>query len=415
MAGIFFDHISTTPLDPRVFEAMRPYFTEHYGNPSSHIHEQGQRALAAVDAARNRVAALIGAGPREIVFTSGATESNNLAIKGVAEAAGAKGRHIVVSEVEHFSILNALVPLRNRGYEVTMLPVDDTGSIDPDDLRKAIRRDTVLVSVMHANSEIGTIEPVAEAGRIARERGVLFHTDAAASAGHVPLDVRRIGADLVTLSAHNFYGPKGTGALYIREGVPVTSQLDGGFQELGYRAGTENVPGIVGMGVAAEIAAREMDGWAAGLRVLGRRLWDGIASGIPHLHFTGHPENRLPGHVSFWVEFAEGESLLLFLNVQGVMAASGSACSSNLRGRDEEDLTASHVLRAIGVPSDICTGSITFSLGKESTEQEVDAVLGMLPGIVRRLRDMSPTYLDFQKRTAAAGGSPLGRAGQGGD
>jgi len=403
MAPIFFDHISTTALDPRVFEAMKPYFTEWYGNPSSHIHDQGQAAQKAVEAARGKVAALVNASPAEIVFTSGATESNNLAIKGAAAAHGGNGKHLVVSEIEHFSILNALIPLRNAGYEVTMLKVDGDGRVDPDDVRKAIRPDTVLVSVMHANAEIGTIEPVAAIGRIARERGVLFHTDAAASAGHVPFDVREAGADLVTLSAHNIYGPKGTGALFVRDGVKLAPMLDGGFQEMGFRAGTENVPGIVGMGAAAGIAALEMDAWAALLRPLGKRLHDGIAASVDHVHFTGHPVDRLPGHVSFWVEFAEGESLLLFLNVHGVMAASGSACSSNLKGRDEQDLVASHVLRAVGVPSDICTGSITFSLGKGNTGADVDAVLGVLPGIVKRLWEMSPTYLDYQKRIAQGG------------
>ncbi|MGZ8459549.1 MAG: cysteine desulfurase family protein [Candidatus Deferrimicrobiaceae bacterium] len=399
MAHTFFDHISTTPLDPRVLEAMMPYLTERYGNPSSHIHDQGQQALKAVDAARAEVAGLVHAKPAEIVFTSGATEANNLAIKGAAEASGKKGKHLVVSEVEHFSVLNALTSLRNRGYEVTTLPTDTDGRVDPDDVRRAIRSDTVLVSVMHANAEIGTIEPIGEIGRITREREVLFHTDATASAGHIPLDLRAVGADLVTLSAHNFYGPKGTGALVVREGVRLESQIDGGFQEMGYRAGTENVPGIVGMGRAAGVATAEMGEWVSHLTRLEKRLREGIASSIEHLHFTGHPTDRLPGHVSFWVEFAEGESLLLFLNVHGVMAASGSACSSNLKGRDEEDLIASHVLRAIGVPSDICTGSITFSMGKGNTEQEVDHVLSVLPGIVMRLWEMSPTYLDYQKKS----------------
>jgi cysteine desulfurase len=403
LANIFFDHISTTPIDPRVLEAMMPYFTERYGNPSSHIHDQGQQALKAIDAARAEVAGLVNAKPEAIVFTSGATEANNLAIKGAAEAWGKKGKHLVASEVEHFSVLNALLPLRNRGYEVTTVKADSDGKVDPDDVRKAIRTDTVLVSVMHANSEIGTMEPIEEIGRIAREREVLFHTDATASAGHVPLDVTAAGADLVTLSAHNFYGPKGTGALVVREGVRLESQIDGGFQEMGYRAGTENVPGIVGMGRAARIAIEEMGEWSFRLRRLEKRLHDGIASSVEHLHFTGHPTDRLPGHVSFWVEYAEGESLLLFLALHGVMAASGSACSSNLKGRDEEDLVASHVLRAIGVPSDICTGSITFSMGKENTDQDVDQVLSVLPGIVRRLWEMSPTYLDYQKKVLRGG------------
>ncbi len=380
-----------------------PYLTEHYGNPSSHIHDEGQQAVKAVDAARAEVAGLVHAKPQEVVFTSGATEANNLAIKGAAEGSEKKGKHLVVSGVEHFSVLNALLPLRNRGYEVTTVATDTDGRVDPDDVRRAIRVDTVLVSVMHANAEIGTIEPIEEIGRITRDREILFHTDATASAGHIPLDVRAAGADLVTLSAHNFYGPKGTGALVVREGVRLESQIDGGFQEMGYRAGTENVPGIVGMGRAARLAVAEMGGWASHLRRLEKRLRDGIASSVEHLHFTGHPTDRLPGHVSFWVEYAEGESLLLFLNVHGVMAASGSACSSNLKGRDEEDLVASHVLQAIGVPSDICTGSITFSMGKGNSEQEVDHVLSVLPGIVKRLWEMSPTYLDYQKKILQGG------------
>ena len=402
MAKVFFDHISTTPLDPRVLEAMMPYLTEWYGNPSSHIHGQGQAALRAVDKARGEVAALIGAKPSEVAFTSGATESNNLAVLGTAEAAGPGKRHVVVSEVEHFSVMNALIPLRNAGVEVTVVPVDRDGVVDPAAVRKALRPDTALVSVMHANSEIGTIEPVEEIGRIARDAGVTFHVDAAASAGHIPLDVRGVPADLVTLSAHNFYGPKGVGALYVREGKKVAPRTFGGFQEMGYRAGTENVAGIVGMGAAATIATRESGAWAVHLAHLGKMLWDGIVE-IPMLHFTGHPSVRLPGHVSFWVEHVEGESLLLFLDVKGVMAASGSACSSNLRGHDEEDLVASPVLRAIGVPSDICTGSITFSLGKGNTEDEVRLALDALPPIVERLRAMSPTYLDYQKQTAQGG------------
>lgn len=402
MAKVFFDHISTTPLDPRVLEAMMPYLTEWYGNPSSHIHGQGQLALRAVDRARGEVAALIGAKPAELVFTSGATESNNLAVLGAAESAGPGKRHVVVSEVEHFSVMNALIPLRNAGYAVTVVPVDRDGVVDPAAVRGALRPETALLSVMHANSEIGTIEPVEEIGAIARAAGVPFHVDATASAGHIPLDVREIPADLVTLSAHNFYGPKGVGALFLREGAKVAPRTFGGFQEMGYRAGTENVAGIVGMGAAAAIAAKESAAWGEQLARLGKMLWDGVAK-IPLLHFTGHPAKRLPGHVSFWVEHAEGESLLLFLDLKGIMAASGSACSSNLRGHDEEDLVASPVLRAIGVPSDICTGSITFSLGKGNTEDEVHLALEVLPPIVERLREMSPTYLDYQKQKAQGG------------
>lgn len=404
MEQVFFDNISTTKVDPRVVEAMIPFFTDSYGNPSSHIHKQGQAALKAIDAARAKVASLVGASPDEVVFTSGATEANNLALKGAFDASGGAKRHLVVSAVEHFSVMNALLPLRTRGAEVTVVPVDENGVVDPVRLSKAIRPDTLLVSVMHANAEIGTIQPVDEIAVLCRERGVLFHTDATASAGHIPLDIGKTSADLVTLSAHNFFGPKGVGALVVRKGTSFASLFNGGFQERGYRAGTENVPGIVGMGVAAEVAASEMGAWAAHLAPLQRRLWDGIASSIEFVHFTGHPSNRLPGHVSFWVEFAEGESLLLMLDVMGVMAASGSACSSNLLGHDEDDLVASPVLKAIGVPSDICTGSITFSMGKENTSEEVERVVSILPGIVSRLRGMSPTYLDWQKSQNNKGG-----------
>ncbi len=403
MRKVFFDHISTTPVDPRVVEAILPYFTEFYGNPSSHIHEQGQYALRAVDSAREKVAGLIGATPGEIVFTSGATESNNLAIKGIASAYKNKGKHIVVSEIEHFSVLNALLPLLNQGFEVTYVKVDEMGLLDPADVAKAIREDTILVSVMHANAEIGTIEPVEEIGRITSERGILFHCDAAASAGKIPVNVEEMKVDLLTLSAHNMYGPKGVGALYVREGVRLDPLLDGGFQERGLRAGTENVPGIVGFGRAAEIAIDEMEEDARRLSELGEALWDGLEKRVEHIHFTGHPKRRLPGHVSFWVEFAEGESLLIFLNLNGVMAASGSACSSNLKAKDEDELVASHVLKAIGVPSDICTGSITFSLGKWNTREEVDYVLDIMPGIVRRLWEISPAYADYIKSRQAGG------------
>ena len=398
--AIFFDHVSATPLDQRVLEAMTPYLTHWYGNPSSHIHNQGQAALRAVDKARGEVAALIGAKSTEIVFTSGATEANNLAILGAVKASGK--RHVVVSEIEHFSVMNALIPLRNEGVEATLLSVDRYGLVDPEDVRKALRPETALLSVMQANPEIGVIQPVEEIGRIAREFGVAFHVDATVSAGRIPCDVRKIQADLLTLSAHNFYGPKGAGALFIREGVKAASRSFGGFQEMGYRAGTENVPAIVGMGAAASIAVKEFENWAANLRRLGKQLKEGL-SVIALLHFTGHPEQRLPGHVSFWVEHAEGESLLLFLNMKGIMAASGSACSSNLRGEDEEDLVASTVLKAIGVPSDICTGSITFSLGKGNTEDEVRRTLDVFPGIVERLREMSPTWLDYQKQQQKGG------------
>jgi cysteine desulfurase len=268
-------------------------------------------------------------------------------------------------------------------------------------MKREIRDETILISVMHANSEIGTIMPVEEIGAIARERNVYFHCDATATVGHIPVNVEKIGADLLTVSAHNFYGPKGVGALFIRGGTQIEPLFGGGFQEHGQRAGTENVHGIVGLGKAAEIALVEMEEDARCVRSLENQLRDGLMNRIDHIHFTGHPTNRLPGHVSFWVEFAEGESLLIYLNIHGVMAASGSACSSNLKALDEEDLVASHVLKAIGVPSDICTGSITFSMGKWNTSAEVDYVLEIMPGIVQKLWEMSPSYSDYLKSQAA--------------
>jgi len=394
---VFFDHISTTPLDSRVLTAMLPYLKEFYGNPSSHIHEQGQRALRAIDNSRELVAGLVRGTPEEIVFTSGATESNNLAIKGAAMALRKKGKHIIVSEIDHFSVLNPLLTLMNEGFEVTYLRVDSTGLVDPLEVENAIRDDTVLISVMHANSEIGSIEPVEEIGRVARKREICFHCDGTAATGRIHVDVQDVEADLYTISPHNFYGPKGVGALYVRKGTSLVPLLDGGFQEYGLRAGTENVPAIVGFGEASRIAMEEMGEEGERIRLLERRLRSGLEARVDHIHFTGHPENRLPGHVSFWIEFAEGESLLIFLNIKGVMAASGSACSSNLKAMDEDELIASHVLKAIGVPSDICTGSITFSLGRGNKEEDVDYVLEIMPGIVQRLWDISPSYADYQK------------------
>jgi cysteine desulfurase len=395
---VFFDHISTTPLDSRVLTAMLPYLKEFYGNPSSHIHEQGQRALRAIDSSRELVAGLVRGTPEEIVFTSGATESNNLAIKGAARALRKKGKHIIVSEIDHFSVLNPLLTLMNEGFEVTYLRVDSTGLVDPMEVENAIRDDTVLISVMHANSEIGSIEPVEEIGRAAREREICFHCDGTAAAGRIRVDVQDVEADLYTISPHNFYGPKGVGALYVRKGTRLVPLLDGGFQENGLRAGTENVPAIVGFGEASRIAMEEMGEEGERIRLLERRLRVGLEARVDHIHFTGHPGKRLPGHVSFWIEFAEGESLLIFLNIKGVMAASGSACSSNLKAMDEDELIASHVLKAIGVPSDICTGSITFSLGRGNDEEDVDYVLEIMPEIVQRLWDISPSYADYQKQ-----------------
>jgi len=395
---IFFDHISTTPMDPRVMAAMLPYFGNYYGNPSSHIHAMGIQADEGVQKARGQVAALINCSPEEILFTSGGTEANNLALKGLAAAYGGRGKHLVISEIEHFSVLNPAFTLQKQGWEVTRVPVNPCGRVEPDEVEKVLRKDTSLVAVMLANSEIGTIQPIAEIAKLTKDHNALFFVDGVAGAGNIPVDVRSLGVDALSLSAHNFYGPKGVGVLFLRKELALDPLLEGGFQERGYRSGTENVPGIVGMGKAAELAMEEMPQRGEYLRGLQKRLWEGLERGIEHLHFTGHPRDRLPGHVSFWVEFAEGESLLLFLTQHDVMAASGSACSSNLKGRDEGDLVISHVLKAVGVPTDICQGSITFSLGKENTSEEVDFVLDILPKIVERLWAMSPMYADYLKK-----------------
>jgi len=379
-------------------EAMRPYFTEAYGNPSSLIHVMGIQADEGVQAARRQVARMLNSDPEEVIFTSGGTESNNLALKGLASAFGQRGKHLVLSEVEHFSVLNPALTLQKQGWEVTRVPVNPCGRVEPEEVEKALRKDTSLVAVMLANSEIGTIQPIMEIAKLTKEHNALFFVDGVAGAGNIPVDVRSLGVDALSLSAHNFYGPKGVGVLFLRKELTLDPLLEGGFQERGYRSGTENVPGIVGMGKAAELAMEEMPQRGEYLRGLQKRLWEGLERSIEHLHFTGHPRDRLPGHVSFWVEFAEGESLLLFLTHHGVMAASGSACSSNLKGRDEGDLVISHVLKAVGVPTDICQGSVTFSLGKGNTSEEVDFVLDILPKIVERLWAMSPMYADYLKK-----------------
>ncbi len=392
--NIYFDHQATTPIDKRVFEAMKPYFMEKFGNPSSHIHKAGVAANDALDKARAEVAELINCGPEEIIFTSGATESNNLGIGGFLKANQDKGRHLIISEIEHYSILNQAIKLKQEGYEITPIKVQNGGLVDPADVKNAIRDDTSLISIQMASSEIGTIQDIAEIGIIARERGIYFHSDAAMAAGNIPVDVRALNVDALTMSAHNYYGPKGVGALCLRQGVSMANLFEGGFQEGGYRSGTENLPGIVGMGRASVLAREEMKERNQHLEKLGRMLWDGLKEKVEYLNFTGHPQKRMPGHVSFWIKYIEGESLLLMLNIKGIMAASGSACSSNLRGLDEEDLAASHVLTAIGVPAEFCSGSLTVSMGKDNTEDEVVYMLESMPEVVEKLLMMSPLYAD---------------------
>jgi cysteine desulfurase len=391
MRTVYFDNASTTKPDHRVVEAMIPFFEEKYGNPSS-LTDVGTVAREAMEQARMEVAALVGAArPDEIYFTSSGAESDNFALKGIAAASRERGNHIVVSAIEHHAVLHAARSLAKVGFTVTEVPVDHYGVVDPAEVARAITNQTILISIMHANNEVGTIEPIAAIGKLAREHGVPFHTDAVATCGQIPVDVRALNVDLLSLSAHQFYGPKGAAALYVRRGVRIAPFIDGGIQEGGRRAGTENVAGIVGMGVAAKIAAEEIPGRMARMTPLRDRLASGLTGGIPRVYLNGHPANRLPGHVSVCVEFIEGESMLLFLNMQGVSAASGSACTSRA-------LKASHVLTAMGVDVALAQGSLLFSLGRDSSAEDVDYVLNLLPPIVERLRKMSPL-------SAAQGGS----------
>jgi cysteine desulfurase len=293
--------------------------------------------------------------------------------------------------------LNIAYRLRREGYNITILPVDKYGLVSPDDLKKAIKPDTILISIQQANSEIGTIQPIKELAAVAHEADVYFHSDSTAGAGTIDVDVKELGVDSMTLSAHNYYGPKGVGALFLKNGIRVSALFEGGFQEAGIRPGTENLPGIVGMGGASELAKNEIESRNKRLIPLRKKLWEGLEKNIEFIHFTGHPKIRLPGHVSFWIEYVEGESLQLMLSMKGIMASSGSACSSNLKGEDEEDLAASHVLTSVGVPAEFCSGSLTFNMSKEATDEDVKYVLEQLPAIVERLLSMSPLYADYLK------------------
>lgn len=384
--SVYFDHAAGTPVHPRVVEAMLPYLREVFGNPSS-THSFGQAAHQAVDRARGQVAELIGASSEEIYFTASGSESNNFALKGMALAAQqlGRGKHLIVSQIEHHSVLHSAQFLERQGYEVTYLPVDRYGLVDPDDVAAAMRDDTFLVSIMHANNEIGTIEPMAEIGRITRQRDVVFHSDAVQTVGVVPVDVEELGVDLLSLAGNMFYGPKGVAALYIRSGVRIMPFIDGGIQERGRRAGTENVPGIVGLGVAAELARQEIDERRRRIVPLRDRLIQGLLGSIERIYLNGHPTERLPGNAHFSLEYVEGEAVIVALDMQGVAAASGSACTSLA-------LKSSHVLEAIGLSQELAQGSLLFTLGKDNTEEEVDYVLEVLPPIVARLRQISPLY-----------------------
>ncbi|TES88697.1 MAG: cysteine desulfurase [Dehalococcoidia bacterium] len=390
MRKVYLDHAATTPLLPEVREAMLPYLGELFGNPSC-LHDWGDAAREAMDTAREQVAELIGASADEIIFTGSGTESNNFAVKGLALAQQGRGKHIIVSAIEHFSVLHSAKTLEKWGFELSEVPVDRYGVVDPDEVRKRIRKDTVLVSVMHANGEAGTIESIPEIARITRENNISFHTDAIASAGTVPVNVKELGVDALSLAGNQFYGPKGVGALYIRQGVRVMPLLDGGVQEEGRRAGTENVPAIVGLGKAAELATKDMASRMKHLGYLRDRLLNELPARIDHAVITGHPENRLPGNASFCVQFIEGESMLMLLNSQGVAVTSGSACTSRA-------LKASHVLIAMGLSHEIAQGSVLFTFGIDNTEKDVDYVLEVLPPIVEKLRQMSPLYAKFIKK-----------------
>ncbi len=382
MKRIYLDNAATTPTSPEVLTAMLAYFTDSCGNPSS-IHSYGQEAREAVEQARDSLAALIGSSSEELVFTSGGTESDNTAIKGVAYALKDKGNHIITATIEHHAVIEPCKYLEKQGYRVTYLPVDRDGLVDPDDVKRAISPSTILISVMHANNEMGTIQPISEIARIAREAGVYCHTDAMQTVGHLPLEVKELGVDLLSLSAHKLYGPKGVGALYIRKGTRLLPFMHGGEQESERRAGTHNVPGIVGLGKAAEMALKSMAQEITTLTGLRERLIKGLLAGIENVSLNGHPVKRLPNNVNVSIDFVEGESVLLNLDLEGICASTGSACSSS-------SLEPSHVLLALGLPPEKAHCSIRFSLGKWTTGADIDRVLEVLPRIVAKLRAMSP-------------------------
>ncbi len=381
---VYLDHAATTPVRQDVLEAMLPFFTETFGNPSS-FYQTGQAAQRQLTQARQRVAQALNADPREVFFTSGGTESDNWAIKGAALALAHKGRHIITSQIEHHAVLHACQALEKQGFVVTYLPVDDQGLIDPQDLEAAFRPDTILVTLMMANNEIGTIQPVDRFAALCRERKVLFHTDAVQAAGSLPIDVKQLGADLLSLSAHKLYGPKGVGALYIRRGVRIANLLDGGAQENRRRAGTENVAGIVGFARALELAVAEQAQHSRQLAAMRDAFIAKALARIPHVRLNGHPTKRLPNNINLSIEFIEGESILLMLDHKGYECSSGSACTSG-------SLDPSHVLLAIGLPHEIAHGSLRVTLGRSTRQEDLDRLVEDLAGIVARLRDMSPLY-----------------------
>ncbi|NNG66898.1 cysteine desulfurase NifS [Caldanaerobacter subterraneus] len=381
MDRIYLDNAATTPVDKRVLEAMLPYYSDVFGNPSS-PYSYGQEAKKAIEEAREKVAKALGADSDEIYFTSGGSESDNWALKGVAYALKDKGNHIITTEIEHHAVLNTCRYLEKEGFKVTYLPVDEYGLVKPEDLKKAITDKTILVSIMFANNEIGTIEPIEELVKIAHEKNVYFHTDAVQAVGNIPIDVKKLDVDLLSLSAHKIYGPKGVGALYIKKGVKIHSLIQGGTQERNRRAGTENVPGIVGLGEAIELITKNLDSHINKLTFLRDKLINGILEKIPYARLNGHPTKRLPGNVNVSFEFIDGESLILNLDMAGICASSGSACTSG-------SLEPSHVLLAIGRSRELARGSLRLTIGKDNTEEDIDKVLEVLPRIIKRLRSIS--------------------------
>jgi len=382
MKSIYMDHSATTPVDPDVFNAMIPYYTDIYGNASS-VHSQGQKAARAVENAREQVASLIGASPGEIIFTSGGTEADNQAIITFMSSNQKQGRHIITSAIEHHAVLHTCEYLVKQGFELTVLPVNQEGLVEPDTLRAALRPDTALVSIMHANNEVGTIQAIPELAAITHEVGAVFHTDAVQTVGKIPVNVKDMGVDLLSASSHKLYGPKGSGCLFAKKGVRIGSYLYGGGHERNMRAGTVNVPGVVGFGKAAELAQQRLPQNQAALKDLSQRLTQGILDAIPNTRLTGHPVHRLPGSVSVCFDYVEGESILLMLDSYGIMASSGSACTSG-------SLDPSHVLLALGLAHETAHGSLRLTMGKDNTQEDVDYVLQVLPNIIKNLRLMSP-------------------------
>lgn len=383
---IYLDHCSSTPTDSRVIEAMNPYFDKLYGNPSS-VYSFAQESAKAIEEARERVANILNAKPTEIIFTSGGTEANNLAIKGNAFANRERGNHIITSKIEHHAVLNACKWLEKQGFNVSYIEVDKYGIVNLDELKRTITDKTILISIMYANNEVGTIEPVSEIAEIASNKEIYIHTDAIQAVGKIKVDVNKLGVDLLSLSAHKFYGPKGVGALFIKDGTKIDPLLHGGHHEKNKRAGTENVAGIVGLGKACEVALKEMEEEDKRLKKLRDRLERVITEKITDVVVNGHPDARLSGVLNICVKYVEGESILLYLDKEGIAASSGSACTS-------DTLEPSHVLTSMGIPPSVAHGSLRFSLGHSSNEQDIDKVIEVLPPIVKKLREMSPLWKD---------------------